>query len=262
MRNLCFLFVLVLLPTCTFVPPPKADPSEKIVLKPSATPTIVPLPTSTGIPPATEIPLTVFPVPTIDPNFYRDDFNETLAALWTWVREDPRNWSLTNIPGSLQINVSRGYVPAHTNTNILLRPAPAGNFQIETQITFRPTANFQFAGLIIYQSDSNFIQAGRAYCNAVGCIGEGLYMDYYRKGVIVKPNIGPTSKDTDPIWLRLSRKGDTYSFEVSTNRKVWFIVDSHTSDLNPLQIGLVTGQRLKGSNLAATFDYFQVQSLP
>jgi beta-xylosidase len=256
MRKLFLLFVLILFPACNFLPALTPDPSEKIVFKPSVTPTIIPSPT------ATEIFPTVSPVPTPDPNFYHDDFNGTLATPWTWVREDPEKWSLTNVPGVLQINVSGGYVSAHTNTNMLLLPAPAGNFQIETQLTFRPEDNFQFAGLIIYESDSNFIQAGRSYCRSFECIGEGLYMEYYKKGVVVKPDFGQPYKEIDPVLLRLSRRADTYTFEASTDGKVWFIIGSHTSDMNPLQIGLVTGQRLKGNSISAEFDYFEVRSLP
>ena len=256
MRKLLFVFIFVFLPACNFIPPPKTGQSETIVFKPSATPTLPPLPTSTEIAP------TVSPVPTTDPNFYRDDFNGNLAAPWTWVRENSKNWSLTNIPGSLQISVSQGYVLSHTNTNLLLRPAPLGNFQIETQMTFSPQDNFQFAGLIIYESDSNFIQAGREYCRAVNCIGEGLYMNYYKKGILVKPDFGQPYREIDPILLRLTRRADTYTFEASTDGKVWFIIGSHITNMNSLQIGLVTGQRLKGNPLFATFEYFEVHSLP
>ena len=256
MRIPFFIFFAILLSACSFISQPAPTPSEEIVLKPSATPTIIPAPSPTEILP------TVSPLPTTDPNFFRDDFTENLDAQWIWLREDPLNWSLATIPGSLQINVGRGYVPAHENSNLLLRPAPAGNFQAETQLAFRPADNFQFAGLIIYQSDSNFIQAGHAYCTAVGCIGEGLYMDYYRRGVVVKPDVGQPYKDIDPILLRLSRRGDTYTFEASTNGKVWFMIGSHTSDINPLQIGLVAGQKLEGRILPAAFDYFEVRSLP
>jgi hypothetical protein len=122
--------------------------------------------------------------------------------------------------------------------------------------------NFQFAGLIIYQSDSNFIQAGRAYCDAVGCIGEGLYMDHYRRGVVVGPNIGQIYKEIDPILLRLTRRGESYTFEASADGRVWFLIGSHTSDISPLQVGLVAGQTLLGKALPATFEYFAVRSLP
>ncbi len=251
-----FMILFIFLSACGTVSQPPLVPSQEIVLQPSSTSTITPSPTPTEITP------TVSPIPTTDPNFFRDDFTETLATNWSWIREDPLNWSLATIPGSLQINVGGGYVPAHTNSNLLLRPAPAGNFQIETQITFRPEDNFQFAGLIIYESDSDFIQVGRSYCHTFECVGEGLYMDYYKRGVVVKPDFGQSYRDSAPILLRLSRHGNTYSFEASTDGKIWFIIGSHVSDLNPLQIGLVTGQRLKGRVLPAVFDYFEVRSLP
>ena len=260
MRKLLMILIVVFLPACNFLPPLQADPSQIIVLKPSttatATATITPLPTSTEIAP------TASPVPTADPNFYRDDFNGDLAAPWTWVRENAKNWSLATVPGALQISVSQGYVSSHTNTNLLLRPAPAGNFQIETQMTFSPEDNFQFAGLIIYESDSNFIQAGREYCKAANCVGQGLYMNYYKNGYVVAPDFGQPYREIDPILLRLSRRADTYLFEASTDGKVWFVIGSHTSTMAPLQIGLVTGQRIKGNPISASFDYFEVRSLP
>ena len=255
-RKLFIIYSVILLSACSLTSQPATAPSEETVLQLSPTPTIVPSPTST------EIPSTVSSMPTTDPIFFREEFSGPLDANWSWVREDPQNWSLTAIPGSLQINVAGGYVPAHSNSNLLLRSAPAGNFRIETQITFKPEDNFQFAGLIIYESDSNFVQAGRAYCSAVGCIGEGLYMDYYRKGVVVKPSFGQTYEDIDPILIRLSRREDTYNFEVSTDGQVWFVIGSHASDLNPIQIGVVAGQNLGGSSISAAFEYFEIRSLP
>jgi len=230
--------------------------AEKIVLKSTATSTSLPAPTFT------EAPSAIPPEPTADSNFFRDDFSEALKPQWTWVREDPKNWSLNALPGFLRIKVGGGYVAANTNFNLLLRPAPAGDFQIETQISFNPEDNFQFAGLILYESNANFIQAGRGYCKSSACVGEGLYMNYYKKGAAVKPDFGQAYKDSKPISLRLSRKGENYTFEASTDGKVWFIIGSHTSDIDPLQIGLTTGQRVKGSTLSAAFDYFEVRSLP
>jgi beta-xylosidase len=259
MRKLIFIFVITLLSACSFIPIPTPNPADQIVFNPSATPSLVPSATATPIPPTVS---PTVPTATTDANFYRDDFNGTLAAPWKWVREDPENWSLTKVPGVLQINVGGGYVSAHTNFNLLLRPAPAGNFQIETQITFSPENNFQFAGLIIYQSDSDFIQAGRGYCRTFECVGEGLYMNLYKNGKVVQPDFGQRYKEINPVLLRLSRQADTYTFEASTNGKVWFVIGSHTSDMNPSQIGLVSGQKLKGNAVPANFDYFEVRSLP
>jgi beta-xylosidase len=250
------IFLGFFLAACNSFSPSSPTSSIEIVLPPSATATIPVPQTPTFIAP------TVTVQPTADPNFFRDDFNGLLDAQWSWLRENPRNWSLSDVPGSLEIQVDQGYVVAHTNPNLLLRPAPAEDFQIETQLTFRPKNNFQFAGLTVYESDSNFIQAGRAYCDAVGCVGEGFYMDYYRRGVVVEPDFGQAFKEIDPVLLRLTRQGDIYTFEVSTDGKVWFMIGSHTSDMNPLQIGLVAGQTLRGQSDPATFEYFEVRSLP
>src|SRR5688572_1147429 len=149
MRYVSLISVLMLLSACSFNPPSSSNPPLKLTPISSATPTLIPSVTST---PATS---TVSPTTTPDPRFFRDDFDQTIDSGWSWVREDPQNWSLTAVPGSLQINVAGGYVAAQTNPNLLLRPAPDGNFQIETQITFRPTRNYQFAGLIIYEDHSN-----------------------------------------------------------------------------------------------------------
>ena len=256
MRYFSLILVLILVSACSLNPPGPSNPLLRLTPIVSATATFTPSATPT---PATP---TVSPTPTPDPRFFRDDFNETLEAGWSWVREDPKNWSLTALPGSLQINVAGGSVAAQTNPNILLRPAPDGNFQIETQITFRPTRNYQFAGLIIYQDNSNFIQAGRSYCNSVGCPGAGLYMNYYKAGKVVEPDFRQPFGDIDPLLLRLIRREDMYTFEASTDGKVWFLIGSHTSDMSPLQIGLVTGQRIRGENPPALFEHFEVRSLP
>lgn len=256
MRSICVLLALFFLSACSLIPPRPTVPS--IALSPIPSATLTPIPSLTPTP-ATP---TVSATPTPDPKYFRDDFNETLDPEWSWVREDPLNWSLTALPGSLQINVAGGYVTAGTNPNLLFRPAPEGNFQIQTQITFRPARNYQFAGLIIYENDAKFIQAGRSYCGSIGCVGAGLYVNYYKNGQIVEPDFGQTYGKIDPLLLRLSRREDTYTFEVSTDGKVWFMIGSHTSDMRPLQIGLVTGQRQQGDNLPATFEYFEVRSLP
>lgn len=253
---LFYVLIVIVLCACGMTPSPTSTPSENIVLEPSATPTLISSATPTRMLP------TIPPRPTLDPNFFRDEFIETLGAQWSWVREDPQNWSLATVPGFLQINAGNGYVVAHTNSNLLLRPAPEGNFQIETQVTFDPRHNFEFAGLIIYETDSNFVQAGHGYCSSVDCIGEGLYMNSYQKGAMVKPSPMQPYTHRAPVFLRLSRRENTYTFENSQDGKVWFFIGSHTSDMNPLQVGLVASQNLRGDILPANFGYFEVRSLP
>jgi beta-xylosidase len=258
-RSLLFSgLISIVVSACGSTSPLTSTPVQISVSEPSVTPTL----TVPASPAPTQVFPTVPPKPTLDGNFFRDDFGGALDAKWSWVREDPQNWSLSLAPGSLQINVGNGYVLAHSNSNLLLRPAPEGNFQIETEVMFDPKHNFEFAGLIIYQSDSNFIQAGHGFCNSVDCVGEGLYMNSYQKGNAVKPTPEQTYTHKAPVFLRLSRRADTYTFENSQDGNVWFLIGSQKSDIEPLQIGLVASQNLRGDILPATFGYFEVRSLP
>jgi len=207
---------------------------------------------------ATHTDSTNEPVP--DPNYFRDDFDNKLGDGWGWLHEDASNWSLTVVPGSLQINVGAGHVNNETITNLLLRAAPSGDFQIETKLTFRPTADFQFAGLIIYESPPNLIQAGRAFCDIpTVCVGDGLYVDYYHEGSFVTPNFAAAYTESE-IYLRLIRQDDTYTFQTSADGSEWTLRGGTVSQMNPLQIGLVAGQNTSGV-IPALFDYFEVRSL-
>ena len=215
-------------------------------------------PTQQATEPLIDIPATE---PVDDPNYFRDDFDSTLGSGWQWLNEDPNNWSLSAVPGVLQINVDGGQVSDETIQNLLLRQAPAGNFQIETKVTFSPKADFQFAGLIVYESPPNIIQAGRAYCALPDvCVGEGLYVDYYNNGNFVTPNFAAPYTNTD-AYLRLVRQGDTYTFQSSSNGSEWILRGGTVSTMNPLQIGLVAGQNTVDL-IPALFDYFEVRSLP
>jgi len=197
----------------------------------------------------------------VDSSYFRDDFDNNLGPGWQWLREVPSNWSLTAVPGWLQINVDGGEVSDETMTNLLLRAAPAGNFQMETRITFSPKADFQFAGLIIYESPSNLIQAGRAFCDLPDvCVGNGLYVDYYNNGSFVTPNFAATYPESE-VYLRLIRQGNTYTFQSSADGSEWILRGGTVSSMNPLQIGLAAGQNTTGI-IPASFDYFEVSSLP
>ena len=221
---------------------------------------------ATSAPPVqqpTQAPVQIPPTEShVDPNYFRDDFNIKLESGWEWLREDPNHWSLTVVPGSLQIDTNGGKVKDESVSNLLLRPAPAGDFQIETKVNFHPTANFQFAGLIIYESAPNFIQAGRAFCdNPSTCAGNGLYIDYYQNGEFIMPNFAVPYTESDEIYLRLVHQGNTYTLQTSSNGSEWILRGGQESNMKSLQIGLVTGQN-SSSVIPALFDYFEVRSIP
>jgi beta-xylosidase len=204
------------------------------------------------------------PAPTrvTDPVAFRDDFEGSLRLGWQWIREDATNWSLTAAPGSLQISVGPGHVISADNSNLLLRNAPLQNFRIETKVNVQPVDNFQFAGLIIYESADNFIQAGRAFCDGnSSCVGDGFYMDYYEGGAFVAPNFASPFTEAVPVYLELTREGNSYTFQTSVDGISWELRGTIASEMKPFQIGLTTGQSTAGV-IPAQIDYFVVEGVP
>lgn len=196
-----------------------------------------------------------------DPLYFRDDFDSRLSAGWEWIHEDSSSWSLTAVPGMLQINAGSGSVYDDTMTNLLLHAAPRGDFQFETKVTFQPTADFQFAGLIAYESPLNYIQAGWAFCGSLPtCAGDGLNIDYYQNGEFVLPNFAVAYSETDEIYLRLVSDRGTYVFHTSPNGNEWTLQGGQSSAGQPMQIGLIAGQSRAGT-IPALFDYFEARSL-
>lgn len=233
---------------------------------PTPEPTSPPLPTNTAIPEPTSTPLsptaTVEPSPTPDPLLFRDDFEGSLGEGWTWTRENKQSWSLTNMPGWLEIIAGPGYVGDGTLNNILLRPIPEGNFEIETKINFKPVGDYQLAGLLLYESAANFLQFGRAFCDAPNvCAKDGFYVDLVANGNADGENLATAAQETEISYLRLRREGNRYTTYASHDGQEWQLIGEKTSDMNPMFIGLLAGQAWSAPQ-PAQFDYFIVNQLP
>jgi len=243
MKAKIILIVIALLLTACGSPnnvTPEIQPTEPDTPSPTQT---IPPPTSTA---------------TKEADFHRDDFNGTLASGWVWQNEDPENWNLSTEPGWLEVMISKGHITTGAYSNLLLRPAPNRDFQLETAVKTVPVADFQFAGLIIYETDTDFIQAGRAYCDDPGiCIGEGLYLDNYVNSTFQSPNYGTHYDLGELVYLRLQRQGDTYIFFASPDGNDWTQIGQHQNEMNPLSIGLIAAQNISAP-IPALFDYFEV----
>lgn len=220
---------------------------------PTDTPTPLPVPTKTIAPTST-----VTPSPTPIPILFRDDFEGTLEANWQWVKENKKMWSLTNKPGSLEITAGSGGVASR---NLLIRPIPEGNFELETKLTFEPTTNYQIAGLIIYYNGANYVMFGRAYCATCLSDGDGFYLDMNESGKLVGENFASPGPGTDHVYLRLRREINVYTSFTSEDGIQWTQHGSHTSDFEPKYVGLAAGQSTRGT-IPAQFDYFTIYEVP
>jgi len=241
---IAFILLLALTFACSTTAP----------IAPTATP--IP-PTNTPLPP----PPTLVPTATPDPLLFRDDFDSALAEGWSWTKEDNRYWNLTSNPGWLEITALPGHVSEGTIRNMLLRSAPDGNFELETHLNFKPTGNFQIAGLLIYESGANFTQFGRAFCGPCPA-GDGYYFDMTIDNNFTGENFGTAAPTADTLYLRLRREGNTYTSYGSEDGINWKVIGTHTTDMTPAFVGLVSGQAVNSNPKPAQFDYFIINALP
>jgi beta-xylosidase len=96
-----------------------------------------------------------------------DNFSQSLAPGWFWVREDPSAWSLTERAGYLRIHTQTGSLDSTGQANnILLRPAPGGQFELSTRLQINATQDYREAGLLLYADDDNYIKLSRLHAEA------------------------------------------------------------------------------------------------
>src|SRR5579883_2531474 len=92
---------------------------------------------------------------------YDDEFNSsTLDPKWSWVRESPANWSLSAVPGSMQMNTQGDIYGTSNTAPVLLQTAPTGDYQVTTHVTANPSfsAKYEQAGLVLYGDDGNYVR--------------------------------------------------------------------------------------------------------
>jgi beta-xylosidase len=192
---------------------------------------------------------------------FQDDFAGHLAEGWTWLAEDPSKWSLSAVDGSLQIMASdASFDGPYLPTNILLRDAPSGDFEITTALHFTPTSNYQAAGLVVFQDQGDALQLSHAFCDSVNaCVGDGIYFDNFENGSTTGSNYHIAFHGST-VYLRLQREGNTYTGYYSEDGQNWIITGKHVRDFSQVQVGLIAAQ--SQTAIPAVFDYFTMSVLP
>lgn len=198
--------------------------------------------------------------------WFSDNFEQpNLVGEWSWIREDPAAWSLSERPGWLRfITTSADLLGPGGSAPLLVHSAPEGDFELRTRLDFSATSDFHLAGLLVYLDDDHFVALGRAFCGRVpACLGEGVYMDNdetFLAGASAVIAVG--GLPAGPIWLRLVREGSTYTGFWSPDGEVWSSVGTTTASLSPRSVGLMATTGEGGAGPAsAFFDLFQVLPL-
>jgi len=177
-----------------------------------------------------------------------------LGPLWSWVREDPTHWSLTDRPGWMRITTQAGSLVGDANDekNLLLMPAPPGNFYLTVRLEFTPTANFHQAGLIIYQDDDNYVRLG------LGHVYGEQYVEMTSE-VNASGEVTGVLETATHLELQLQKRDDIYEGYYSLDGEHWIPVGRYTASLGAVQAGLSAFHDLEGApDIPADFTEFQI----
>ncbi|HNH79958.1 MAG TPA: hypothetical protein PLD33_15050 [Anaerolineales bacterium] len=226
----------------------------------AATPTLIPTIAAQSTPIS---PTATFEVlPTASSTLFRDDFEGTLGNGWEWTHENSEQWNLTD-NGWLEIMVSYGIINNSNMDNLLLRQAPAGNFELETKLIFAPMEAPQMAGLLIYENNANYVELVHGACLTQPCLGDTFYFDQMTRGSFIEENFATPVFGTGAIHLRLRFEGDSFTAYASENGTKWKLIGTHSRKIQPLYIGLFAGGSFdRAAQIPAQFDYFIVNALP
>lgn len=186
-----------------------------------------------------------------------DNFEGTLDGRWSWHNEDPGRWSLTARHGYLSITSDSGGL---ADRNLLLQPAPAGDFDIRTRVRFTPTSNYQGAGLVLFQDGTNFLFLTHSFCDTdpPACAGNAIYFDRVESGNLIGSNYAQATPNPSDAYLWVARRANTYTAYWSLDGSSWTLLGQHTPNpaLRLDRVGVSTGLDLQDRRISADFDFF------
>jgi hypothetical protein len=73
-------------------------------------------------------------------------------------------------------------------------------------------------------------------------------------------NYSIAAPGTDSVYLRLRREGDTFTAYASEDGSEWQLIGVHTGEIDPVFVGLVSGQATS-TPIPAQFDSFAIREL-
>ncbi len=249
---LIFILAACSSPAETPSPPPEVDPTR------TPPPTNTPLPTETETPP--------------DPVLFYDGFDGNLDSSWEWLNPNPDRWSITP-EGWLAITADHpsvlGSEQEIQQVNLLVQPAPEGDFYLTTRLISHPNENFQQAGIFLILDGVNYVSILTAFCE--NCLpdngGYGVFMEDFKNNEPIANGIRqPRNPDQTDLYLRLffSASSNTVTGYVAAVPGQWQQVGVVENVPTFYQVGLgasnAPGPEGNQNDLQAFFDYFEIST--
>jgi regulation of enolase protein 1 (concanavalin A-like superfamily) len=179
------------------------------------------------------------------------------------VRPDAAAYRVTG--GALEIDTSKGDIYQGTATNpknLLLQPAPDGDWTIETKVDGSAfNEAYQQGGLMVYGDDANYVKFDFLTSNASGgTVTRGIELRSEANNVVLDPQPNASPAPTQGVWyLRLAKAGTKYTGSYSSDGLEWTALPPVTNTaLSSASFGIYAFGVDQVASKTAKFDYFKL----
>jgi WD40 repeat protein/regulation of enolase protein 1 (concanavalin A-like superfamily) len=136
---------------------------------------------------------------------FHDSFRGKLADGWSWIREAPGHWRVTDHGLEVQIQPGNMWGPANDAKNVLVRPIPDHGdrpIEVAAAVSHHPTHQYEQVDLAWYYSDSNMVKIGEELVDGKLSVVMGREENDKTRTIKIIP------LDSNDVQLRLTVTGN------------------------------------------------------
>jgi regulation of enolase protein 1 (concanavalin A-like superfamily) len=201
------------------------------------------------------------------PAIRSDGFNgATLDPGWTFISPKGDVAAPVMTGTDAQINLPAG--SSHDlwtnalNAPMIVESAPNTDFQIQTKWDSTISSNVQMQGIVVRQDATNFLRFD-VYSN--GVLPTKVFVARFTNGVGTQI-VNSTTTATNPVYQRVTRTGNAWTYEISSDGSSWSTLASFTWAMTVTQVGAFAGNNgttaTNAPAFAAKLDYFWNTATP
>lgn len=194
-----------------------------------------------------------------------DNFNATTldTSIWTFVNPLGDATSLTMTGSEAQIFVPGGIDhdawTLGNRTGRLMQPSTDGDFQIEAKFNATLASTYQFHGLIVEQDIAHYLRF-----DVVRMGANTNAFCAWMSGATASTKLNKVIDGSAPLYLRVTRSGQTWTFQYSHNGTAWIQLIGFTQAMTVTKVGVLVGNAEGSRSPAFTgrIDYFNNTAAP
>jgi regulation of enolase protein 1 (concanavalin A-like superfamily) len=147
------------------------------------------------------------------PAAVHDPLRNRLEAGWTWIREDPKAWRITDQGLEIRMQPGNMWGGANDARNVLVRDVPEpgeGTVTVSVNLTNRPAEQYEQVDLVWYYDDSHMVKLGQELVDGQLSVVMGREERDQCRTIAIRPI------DAQVLAVRLIVEGDAIRGEYRT----------------------------------------------